>query len=265
MARASGIVALLTDYGLQDSYAGILKGALLSANPRVRIVDVTHDIPPQDVREASRVLDAAQPYFPDGTVFVAVVDPGVGTERAVLAAETRRHFFLAPDNGLLGFLGRPGELRRAVRVTRSRYFRHPISSTFHGRDVFAPVAGRIAAGLDLARLGPRLRVPPPTPEDPGEVGGRRGVRGRVVSVDRFGNLITDIPSKVLERPERIRIRAGRFVLRSLSRTYADVRKGALAALVGSTGHLEISVNQGDASRLTRVRRGALVRVDWPGS
>lgn len=264
MARASGIVALLTDYGLQDSYAGILKGALLSANPRARIVDVTHDIPPQDVREASRVLAAAHPYFPDGTVFVAVVDPGVGTERAVLAAETRRHFFLAPDNGLLGFLEREGELRRAVRVTESKYFRRPLSSTFHGRDLFAPVAGRIAAGLDLARLGPRLRTLPGIPVAPLEADATR-VRGRVVSVDRFGNLITDIPSKLLQRPEKIRIRAGRFVLRSLSRTYADVRKGALAALVGSTGHLEISVNQGDASRLTRVRRGALVRVDWPGS
>jgi S-adenosyl-L-methionine hydrolase (adenosine-forming) len=264
MARTTGIVALLTDYGLQDAYVGILKGALLSANPKARLVDLTHEIPPQDVREASRVLDAAHPYFPDGTVFVAVVDPGVGTDRAVVAAETRRHYFLAPDNGLLDFLRRGGELRRAVRVTQTRYFRTPVSSTFHGRDIFAPVAARIAAGLDLARLGPRVRTLAGSGETPVVSRGSR-VSGRVVAVDRFGNLITDIPSTLLRTPKNIRIRTGRVVLRSLSRTYSDVRKGALAALVGSTGHLEISANQGNASRLTRVRKGAPVRVDWPTS
>ena len=260
--KPSGIVALLTDYGLQDAYVGILKGALLSANPAARLVDLTHEISPQDIREAGRVLEAAAPYFPDGTVFVAVVDPGVGTDRDILAVETDRQFFLAPDNGLLGFLSRGATLRCTVRVRESRYFRDPVSRTFHGRDIFAPVAARIAGGLDLARLGPRAPHPPRILDDSPRVDGSR-VRGRVASVDRFGNLITDIPSTLLRTTKNIRIRAGRCVLRSLSRTYADVRKGALAALVGSTGHLEISVNQGNASRVTRVRKGAPVHVDWP--
>src|SRR5579862_4020840 len=117
MTRTSGIVALLTDYGLQDAYVGILKGALLSVHPAARLVDLTHEIPPQDVREAARVLDAAHPYFPDGTVFVAVVDPGVATDRAILAVETDRHTFLAPDNGLLGFLRDRGAIRRVIQVT----------------------------------------------------------------------------------------------------------------------------------------------------
>lgn len=264
MARASGIVALITDYGLQDAYVGILKGALLSVNPAARIVDVTHDIPPQDVHEAARILEAAHPYFPDGTVFVAVVDPGVGTDRDILALETDRHVFLAPDNGLLGFLGGARPPRRIVRVINPRFFRTPVSATFHGRDIFAPVAARLAKGLNLARLGPRRKdLPRPLTDLPRADGTR--IRGRIVSVDRFGNLITDIPSALLPTTRNIRIRAGRVVLRSLSRTYADVRKGGVAALVGSTGHLEISVNQGSARRLTRVRRGTPVLVDWSTS
>jgi S-adenosylmethionine hydrolase len=247
MARASGIVALLTDYGLQDAYVGILKGALLSANPAARIVDITHDIPPQDVREGSRVLAAARPYFPDGTVFVAVVDPGVGTDRDIIALETGRHTYVAPHNGLLDFLD---DVRRGVRVTQSRYFRHPVSSTFHGRDILAPVAGLLAKGLDLRRLGPALRW---TVKKAGSV------RGEVVSVDRFGNLITDIPAASLPK-DGLRITVGRRTLRALSRTYADAKKGELLALVGSTGHLEISVNQGSASRATRIGKGAAVRV-----
>jgi S-adenosylmethionine hydrolase len=264
MTRAPGIVALLTDYGLQDAYVGILKGALLSVNPSARIVDVTHDVAPQDVEEAARILEAAHPYFPDGTVFVAVVDPGVGTDRAILAAETDRHVFLAPDNGLLGFLRGSRTLRRIVKVTHSRFFRNPVSATFHGRDIFAPVAGRLSRGLDLARLGPRIAALPRPVQDPPSDDGTH-VRGRVVSVDRFGNLITNIPSTLLRTSRNIRIRAGGLVLRSLSRTYADVRKGGWAALVGSTGHLEISVNQGSASRRTRLRKGTPVHVDWPRS
>jgi S-adenosylmethionine hydrolase len=258
MARASGIVALLTDYGLQDPYVGILKGALLSVHPKARIVDLTHEIPPQDVREGRRVLEAAVPYFPKGTVFVAVVDPGVGTDRSILAVETDRYFFLAPDNGLLGFLRGERRIRKIVEVREARYFRQPVSKTFHGRDIFAPVAARIAGGLDLGRLGPRARSLPGIDVDTPAPDGR-GVDGRVVSVDRFGNLITDIPVSSLPA-DRIRITVGRRTLRSLSRTYADAKKGELIALVGSTGHLEISVNQGSASRVTRLKKGTLVRV-----
>ncbi len=247
MAKASGIVALLTDYGLQDPYVGILKGALLSANPAARLVDLTHEIPPQDIDEGRRVLAAAVPYFPDGSVFLAVVDPGVGGKRDILALETDRHRFIAPDNGLLD--GIDG-VRRCVRVVESRYFRRPVSATFHGRDILAPVAGLLAKGLDLRRLGPSVRWTA-KPAD--------SVRGEVVSVDRFGNLITDIPAASLPK-HGLHITVGRRTLRTLSRTYSDARKGELLALVGSTGHLEISVNQGSASRVTRIKKGTPVRV-----
>src|SRR6185503_565618 len=125
MAKATGVVALLTDYGLKDAYAGLLKGALLSVNPQARIVDLTHEVPPQDVREGSRLLAAALPFFPDGTIFVAVVDPGVGTDRAIVGLETDRHVVLAPDNGLAGFLG--PRARRIVRIQESKYFLKPVS------------------------------------------------------------------------------------------------------------------------------------------
>lgn len=256
MVKPSGIVALLTDYGLQDPYVGLLKGALLSVNPQARIVDLTHEIPAQDVREGRRVLAAALPFFPAGTVFVAVVDPGVGSDRALLAVETDRHYLLAPDNGLLGFLGRA--VRRVVRLKEPKYFRSPVSQTFHGRDILAPVAGHLTRGVDLGRFGPAARRLETLEVDEPRVGRDGALQGEVVSIDRFGNLITNIPEGLLPRGARVTV--GRRTVRALSRSYADVPKGALLAIVGSTGHLEISVNQGSASRAARIRRGDRVLV-----
>jgi S-adenosyl-L-methionine hydrolase (adenosine-forming) len=257
MAKATGIVALLTDYGLQDSYAGVMKGAILSVNPAARIVDLTHEIPPQDVLDGSRVLAAAFHYFPAGTVFVAVVDPGVGTDRAIVGVEANRQFFLAPDNGLLDFFVRP---LRKVKIVESKYFRSPLSRTFHGRDIFAPVAGHLSRGVDLGRFGPPIRklTPLDLPALQPAAGG--GVQGEVVAIDRFGNVITNIPEEVLPDESDVRITVGRKTLRKLSRTYADVPKGGLLALVGSTGHLEISVNQGSARQAARIHRGDRVLV-----
>jgi len=260
MVKPSGIVALLTDYGQQDPYAGILKGALLSVNPSARIVDLTHEIPPQDIAEGSRVLSAARPYFPAGTIFVAVVDPGVGTDRAVLGVETDRHYFLAPDNGLLSFLDRGGKIRRIVRVTESRYFLKPVSRTFHGRDIFAPVAGQLSKGLDLGRLGPGIGRMTTSEASAPRVSATGAVDGEVVSIDRFGNVITNIPGDLLRDSRDIRITVGRRTVRALSGSYADAKKGELLALVGSTGHLEISVNQGSARSAAKIQRGDRVLV-----
>lgn len=260
MTKPSGIVALLTDYGLQDAYAGILKGSLLSVNPAARIVDLTHDIPPQDIREGGRVLSAARPYFPTGTVFVAVVDPGVGTDRAILGVETDRHYFIAPDNGILGFLDRGGTIRRIVRVTESRYFLKPVSRTFHGRDIFAPVAGHLSKGVDLGRFGPGIGRITTSEASAPRVSTAGAVNGEVVSIDRYGNLITNIPGDLLRDSRDIRITVGRRIVRALSGSYADAKKGELLALVGSTGHLEISVNQGSARSAAKIQRGDRVLV-----
>jgi len=260
MTKPTGIVALLTDYGLQDPYAGVMKGALLSANPEARIVDITHDIPPQDIREGSRVLSAARPYFPTGTVFVAVVDPGVGSSRAILGVETDRHFFLAPDNGLLGFLDRDGGIRRIVQVREPKYFLKPLSRTFHGRDIFAPVAGHLSRGVDLARFGPSVNRLTTAESVAPRKAANGDLQGEVVSIDRFGNLITNIPGELLPDARDIRITVGRRNVHALSRSYADTKKGDLLALVGSTGHLEISVNHGSAHKTARIQRGARVLV-----
>ncbi|HVE40083.1 MAG TPA: SAM-dependent chlorinase/fluorinase [Planctomycetota bacterium] len=258
MTKASGIIALLSDYGLQDAYVGVMKGALLSVNPEARIVDLTHEIPPQDVREGARVLAAARGYFPDGTIFVAVVDPGVGTERALVGVETDRQLFLAPDNGLLGFLG--DSVQRRVRISQSKYFLKPLSNTFHGRDILAPLAGHLSRGIDLAEFGPALERLNSLDASEPRRGADGGVQGEVVAIDRFGNLITNIPTGMLPEGPDVRITVGRKVLRKLSRSYADVPKGGVLALVGSTGHLEIAVNQGSASKAARIRRGDRVLV-----
>ena len=260
MAKDSGIVALLTDYGLQDPYAGVMKGAILSVNPVARIVDLTHNVPPQDIREASRILSASRSYFPKGTIFVAVVDPGVGTDRAILAVETDRHIFLAPDNGLLGFLDRTGSIRRIVQVRESRYFLKPVSKTFHGRDIFAPVAGHLSRGVDLARLGPSVNRMTTGESSAPRATAKGGLEGEIVSIDRFGNLITNIPGELLPDARDVRITVGRRIVQTLSRSYADAKKGALLALVGSTGHLEISVNHGSAHAAARIQRGDRVLV-----
>jgi S-adenosylmethionine hydrolase len=258
MTKASGIVALLTDYGLKDAYVGVMKGSLLSVNPQARIVDLTHDLPPQDVREGARVLAAARGYFPDGSVFVAVVDPGVGSERAIVGVETDRQIFLAPDNGLLSFLG--DSIVRRVRITASKYFLKPLSRTFHGRDIFAPIAGHLSRGADLARFGPplgdwtTLEASGPRRTSTGSL------EGEVVSIDRFGNLITNIPQGMLPDGPDLRIKVGRRTLRRLSRSYSDAPEGDLLALVGSSGHLEISVNHGSASQAAQIRRGDRVVV-----
>ena len=249
------VVALLTDFGLKDPYVGLMKGVLLSVCPDVRIVDLSHEIAPQAVPDAHLLLSQAYRYFPEKTIFVAVVDPGVGSSRAIIGVQTSDHVFLAPDNGLLGFI--EGE-RRVVRIENEKYFLSPRSRTFHGRDIFAPVAGHLARGVDLGKMGPRidrferLRTPEPRVTPAGEV------VGEVMTVDRFGNLVTNIPASRLRRAAEIRLKRRR--IGRILRTYAEAPEGTLFGIVGSTGHLEISVNRGSAARKTGAAVGDPVRV-----
>ena len=260
MVAPAGVVALLTDFGLKDPYVGVMKGVILGVNPHAKIVDISHDVGSQDVLEAYFLLSNAYRYFPAGTVFVAVVDPGVGSDRAIVAVEAERHTFLAPDNGLLGFLEKDGMIRRRVRVENDRFFLKPVSNTFHGRDIFAPVAGHLSQGIDLARLGPEAlriqRIAAPAPK----VTKQGVIVGEIVSIDRFGNLVTNIPGDTLAKADAVEVKVGKAVIRRLSTSYASAKKGELLAIVGSTGNLEISVNQGDARRKAGARVGGAVRV-----
>jgi S-adenosyl-L-methionine hydrolase (adenosine-forming) len=253
---------LTTDFGTTDPFVGIMKGVILGIAPEVQLVDLTHAVPPQDVVAGAYLLAAAASYFPAGTIHVAVVDPGVGTRRRALVVETRRGFFVAPDNGLLTLAAPPGEVTRILDASRSRYRRRPVSRTFHGRDVFAPLAGQLAAGVAPERLGSlarrmlrlALRRPRRT---------RGRLAGEVLWIDRFGNLITNVTRDDLARAgfrgRGVSVRIGGHVLRLLQ-TYAGVAAGKPLALVNSASHLEIALRDGSAAAVLGVGRGAQVLV-----
>ena len=244
------LITLLTDFGTADSYVGEVKGVLLSQVHGVVLADITHQVAPGDVRAAQYILSRVWQRFPQGTVHLAVVDPGVGTSRRALAAQTAGHFFVAPDNGLLSFL--PAD---------AHFVSLPVpptaSPTFHARDLFAPAAGQLALGASLSRLGQPItdpyRSPLPVPREDGGV-----VVGEVLYVDRFGTLISNIPGDAVEPGVRIKV-AGTEI-GTLARTFGDVKRGVLAALVGSGGTVEIAVRDGSAARLLGVGVGAEVRA-----
>jgi len=260
MAAPPDVIALLTDFGLKDHYVGVMKGVILGVNRNARIIDISHDIPTQGILDAYFLLSNTYSYFPEGTIFVAVVDPGVGTDRSIIAVQTGKHTFLAPDNGLLGFLEKDDAIRRIVQIKNRKYFLEPLSNTFHGRDIFAPVAGHLSLGTDLSLLGPEIgrmeKIAAPAPKVT-----REGVIvGEIVSVDHFGNLVTNIPGSRFAGSDTVEVRFGKHVIGRLATSYAEGKKGQILALVGSTGNLEISVNQGNARKKTGAKVGDGVRV-----
>jgi len=255
-------ISLLTDFGVNDVFVGVMKGVIAGICPQARVIDITHGVTPFDVLEAALLLRDAYHYFPPGSIHVAVVDPGVGGQRRIIAAAARGHIFLAPDNGILWPILAGDNNARVVTVSNHRYFLPQVSNTFHGRDIFAPVAAHLALGVPLNLLGPavrdmhRLRVPE------AQVRPNGTVSGEVLRFDRFGNLITNIPEGLLpgKGEKDIYVRVGRRVIRGIARSYESVKPGELLAIVGSTGMLEIARNQGNARELLRARRGMSVRV-----
>ncbi|MGH7265848.1 MAG: SAM hydrolase/SAM-dependent halogenase family protein [Candidatus Rokuibacteriota bacterium] len=259
----SGIVTLLSDFGLEDPYVGVVKGVILGINPAARLVDLTHAIPPQDVRRAALALEGAYRSFPPGTVHLAVVDPGVGTARRPLLVRAGGHHFVGPDNGLLGFLfDLPGTA--AVAPTASRYHGPAVSRTFHARDVFAPVAAHCSRGVPLARFGPRVVDPARLPWPRARREGRR-VRGEVLLADRFGNLLTNVGKADLPGPDaRWLVEIGGTRIAGLAGTYADVGIGSIGAVIDSSGRLEVFVREGSARERLGIGPGAPVSL-WAGT
>lgn len=251
--RHAPVVVLLTDFGFRDPYVGVMKGVILSICPAARVVDLCHEIPPQDIATGSRALMANYRYFPENSIFVAIVDPGVGSEREAVALRADDRLFLGPDNGLLGAL----DVERAVRIRNKAVMLSPVSRTFHGRDVFAPAAAHLARGVKLDYLGPPLEtlrdldLPQPRVT-------KAGLVGEVVWIDRFGNLVTNIPCERFK--EGAAVRLGRRWIGKVMPTYASVKSGELTALVGSSGTLEIAVRDGDAHDATGASIGAPVLV-----
>lgn len=264
------VLTLTTDFGLDDAYVAAMKGVILSIAPDVRMVDVSHGIAAQDVMGAAFVLRGAAPHFPSGTVHLAVVDPGVGTERRAIAARIGGQTFVGPDNGLFSLLLDPGsgagqvnEPEAIVTLDRPAFWRTPEpSATFHGRDIFAPVAAHLADGRALDEVGTptdalkRLHWVQPLSDE-------QGLRGWVVHVDRFGNAVTNIPGGLLEEALQgrgLKCYVGSTILEGVHRTYGEVEEGEPVALVGSSGHLEISVNGGSAARLLSIQKGGAVNI-----
>lgn len=260
MARP--VIAFLSDFGTRDHYAGTMKGVVLGICPDAVLVDITHDIPPHDVLTATLELAASYRYFPAGTIFLVVVDPGVGSARRGLAAEAADFKFVAPDNGVLTSVLRDAPSRRVVELTERRYARPTVSRTFEGRDRFAPAAAWLAKGIELTALG-RPAGSFVTIDIPSPASSTDTINGQVLRVDRFGNLVTNIDRKTFEKLAQagsIQIAVGDHPIGRFVATYAEAAAGELCALFGSTDHVEIAVNAGSATEQLSLGRGARVIV-----
>jgi S-adenosylmethionine hydrolase len=262
------VITLLTDFGTDDEYVGLMKGVILSINPRATIVDLTHQISRQDIVQAAFTIHSGYHFFPEGTVHLIVVDPGVGTERGLLALKLENHYFIAPDNGVLTLLLGEKNISSLNLITNPDYFRHPISQTFHGRDVIAPVGAHITKGLEVNELGPKIDLTKVICLD--SLGARRTekgeIKGEVVAIDHFGNMITNIKSEQLTEclsagpQQKIRIKIGSNIIQGLSDSYASGRSNSPLALIGSRGYLEVAINKGSAARRLNAAKGDHVWV-----
>jgi S-adenosylmethionine hydrolase len=256
------VIALLSDFGTRDHYAGTMKGVMLGICADATLVDITHDVPAHDVVDGALQLAAACRYFPPGTIFLAVVDPGVGSARRGIAAEAGDYRFVAPDNGVLTLALRDTPAKRIVELTERRYARPTVSRTFEGRDRFAPAAAWLAKGIQLTALGRPIadyqRIDIPIPEITDE-----GVRGIVLRIDRFGNVVTNIDRRTFEafaRTRPVQVSANGHSVEQIVATYAEIPTGGVCALFGSTDHLELAANAASAAERLGVARGAVVQV-----
>jgi S-adenosylmethionine hydrolase len=269
----AAVITLTTDFGLADGYVAAMKGVVVGINPAAVLVDISHSVPPQDIRRGAFVLGTTYQYFPEGTVHLAVVDPGVGTERRAIILKTPRACFVAPDNGLLSYVihdyltpriedGRAGleagSGLEAYAITAPRFRRDPVSATFHGRDIFAPAAAHLSLGAPLHEFGEAVAdlsvfpVPAPVFEPDGSVS------GRILYIDSFGNLVTNIRAGDLPEGAPLKLTAGGRVIRGLSRNYEEGR--GLLAVIGGIGRLEIALKNGSAASFLGAGVGDEVRV-----
>jgi S-adenosylmethionine hydrolase len=262
------ILTFLTDFGLKSGYVAQMKGIVSSITPNIRLVDITHDITPHNIREGAFVLQTTVPYFPVGTVHVAVVDPGVGTERKGLIITTKSHILVGPDNGVLmpaaHFLGD----FFVYEITNPRYMLNSISNTFHGRDIFAPVAAHILNGVPFKKIGERTRNFVDLNFGHGDITDKSAT-GNIIYIDRFGNAITNINGmrlrEVLSYDKKIMMFAGNKQKETMFvKSYNFVKKGQLLTTIGSSNYLEIGVNQGNAAKKLALKQDDDIKILFPG-
>jgi S-adenosyl-L-methionine hydrolase (adenosine-forming) len=286
----SQIVTFTTDFGQREHYVGAMKGVVLSVNPAAQLIDISNDVSSYDLLDGALTIAEACSYYPTNTVHLVVVDPGVGTTRRPIIAVSGKHKFVAPDNGVLSLVMDREEHVTVYHIDAEHYFLHPVSNTFHGRDIFAPVAGYLSKGVEPAKLGVeiedyvRFAVPKPKAS-------ATGVTGVVLRVDKFGNLVTNItateapglfaagapkqeavaeedaePGEAVaaggDAVENFRLRVGKGEVRTLRKAFAEGEAGEAFAIVGSMGYLEIAANRASASQLLSAARGSEVVVEW---
>jgi S-adenosylmethionine hydrolase len=254
------VVTLLTDFGTADYFVAAVKGVILTISPQASIIDITHEVAPQDIESGAFTLFSCYRDFPAGTIHVAVVDPGVGSARRPVVVEAGSYYFVGPDNGLFSYVYDKEPAHQVFAVTAEKYFRHPVSPSFHGRDVFAPVAAELSKGIKPEQFGPRItdevRLAPLSPvkrED-------EKLEGRIIHIDRFGNCITNFTRADLPAAAQPRLSVNGEVIRNVRKFFADTSgsKDELFAICGSAGFLELSINGGSAASKLHARRGDAV-------
>lgn len=257
----SGILTLTSDFGYRDHYVSAMKAGIISIHPDVKMIDVSHDVPPQDIMAAAWVTKHSAFLYPEGTIHLVVVDPGVGTSRKAVAVRIKDQYFVGPDNGIFSLVADDLPYQ-AYQLSNTSFWGSDRSKTFEGRDIFAPVAAHLSKGVPLADVGDRIKqltiyrwaIP---------VADKEGIQGWVVHIDRYGNLITNIPGEVIQQFQNrrgVRIYIGSTILKRIVNTFGDVKQGEVMAFVGSTGMLEVGVNTGNAEELLGVYKGAAVSI-----
>jgi len=261
------VITFTTDFGNKDYFTGAMKGVILGINPDAKFVDISHEVQSHDLWGASYLLDAASRFFPQYTIHVAVVDPGVGSERRPIIAVTDKHYFIAPDNGLLSFIYKDPGFSRVIHITADHYFLPVIGSTFHARDIFAPVAAWLSKGVEADKFGEEItdfnRFGIPSPRTESNV-----LTGEVVYIDKFGNCITNVSFEDIRQyvektgTESYRMMFKEKVVETLSPYYSSLKQGEPGIVVNGNGYLEIYVNQGDARRMLELKRGEKIQVNF---
>lgn len=254
------LITLLTDFGFEDNFVGIIKGVIMQVNPEAITVDISHKVRPHDIFAAAFLLEGAYKYFPKGSIHAVVVDPGVGTERNIILVKTRDYFFIAPDNGVLGLALKNEPVEKIVEVTNSKYFLRDLSCTFHGRDIIAPVAAFLSKGAGLNRFGKEIRYMreialPPLVREPNRI------IGKIIYIDSFGNIITNVKGLDIKGiSANLRVKIKDKIIAGLNKSYSSVEKNSPLNLINSFGYLEISVNCARAKDFFGVEIGECVEL-----
>lgn len=255
------IITLTTDFGTKDGYVGAVKGVIKRVNPEAEVLDITHQIEPFDVLGAAFALNNSFRYFPKKTIHMVVVDPGVGSQRQPLLIRSEDFLFVGPDNGVFSFIYQNERITEIILLSNKKYFLAELSSTFHARDIFAPVAAYLSLGVDEKEFGNsakeclKLKIPEPKSS-------KKGVFGEIIHIDGFGNLVTNIGAELLQNKKVVRIVVGKRQIKRIARSYFDIPKKEVGVLVGSSGFLEIAINQGSADKALKGKIGTSVRITF---